>query len=84
MSRAQSRSTGRLHLAAGILTAVIAFMLPLSQLKPSRSSGSSVRAALKLGQWDTSALLLSIEFSFRGGRTYDPVEHGLSSLRRPS
>ena len=26
MSRAQSRSTGRLHLAAGILTAVIAFI----------------------------------------------------------
>ena len=82
MSRAQSRSTGRLHLAAGILTAVIAFTaaaLPAQAIEIERVvSPGGIKAWLVR---DTSVPLLSIEFSFRGGRTYDPVEKaGLSSL----
>ena len=82
MSRAQSRSTGRLHLAAGILTAVIAFIaaaLPAQAIEIERVvSPGGIKAWLVR---DTSVPLLSIEFSFRGGRTYDPVEKaGLSSL----
>ena len=82
MSRAQSRLTGRLHLAAGILTAVIAFTaaaLPAQAIEIERVvSPGGIKAWLVR---DTSVPLLSIEFSFRGGRTYDPVEKaGLSSL----
>ena len=80
MSRAQSRSTGRLHLAAGILTAVIAFTaaaLPAQAIEAERVvSPGGIKAWLVR---DTSVPLLSIEFRSAAAGP-DPVEAGLSSL----